>query len=148
MAEPVSMLELPPSAIRRFHEQHDRRGPEDCWPWKGAKNAGYGVLWVSASIRAARAHRVAYQLEVGPVPSGMTLDHLCRNRGCVNPRHLDPCSFGENARRSPLAPYNVKAAWTHCAKGHEFTVANTSIHHGRRRCKTCATAYARSRQGG
>ena len=80
---------------------------ESCWIWTGAKDhGGYGVHWVGGGV-SRRAHRLAYEWGIGPVPEGMTLDHLCRTRACVNPAHLDPCTAGENAARSPLAPYWV-----------------------------------------
>lgn len=118
-----------------------------CWEWTGAKDGkGYGRFWVTETRRAVVAHRVAYELLVGPIPEGLTLDHLCRNTGCVNPAHLDPCTAGENASRAPGAPYRVKAAWTHCAHGHEFTPANTATHHGRRECRACNNARAKARR--
>lgn len=117
-----------------------------CWLWTGATVAGYGVVWVNETKRAARAHRVMYELKVGPIPDGMTLDHLCRTPACINPAHMDPCTAGENASRSPDAPYHVKARATHCAQGHEFTPENTAIHHGRRSCRKCVAAGARRRR--
>lgn len=117
-----------------------------CWLWTGALDQGfYGIHWVGAGV-SRRAHRLAYEWLVGPVPEGLTLDHLCRVRNCVNPAHLDPCTAGENAARSPLAPYWVKARATHCKNGHEFTTENTRLHHGRRACRACVNAYARERR--
>lgn len=132
---------------QRFWAKVDR--PADttaCWLWTGATDgAGYGRFWVDERRRAAAAHRVAYELLVGPITPGLTLDHLCRVKGCVNPAHLEQCTAGENARRAPSAPYHVKAAQTHCLRGHEFTPANTAIHHGRRECRACAAMRERAR---
>jgi hypothetical protein len=122
-------------------EHRPELGP--CWLWTSAVDFGnYPILWVGEG-RSVRAHRFAYGLLKGPIPDGLTLDHLCRVRHCVNPDHLDPCTAGENARRSPLAPYNVKARATHCHRGHAFDAKNTALHHGRRECRACTAAQAR-----
>ena len=73
-----------------------------CWRWTAALDTyGYGSFWLAPSMRLA--HRVAWEMLVGPIPEGLTLDHLCRNRACVNPDHLEPVPHGENVRRSPAA---------------------------------------------
>lgn len=72
---------------------------QGCWEWQGLKNAkGYGELFVEK--KHLKAHRVAYELLVGPIPEGLTIDHLCRNTGCVNPEHLEPVTNQENRRRA------------------------------------------------
>lgn len=130
---------------QRFWSKVDKNGPAGCWLWTSALGTGgYPILWVGAG-RSVRAHRFAYELLVGPVPSGLTLDHTCRTRRCVNPAHLEPCTAGENAARSPLAPYNVKARATHCKRGHAFDERNTAIHNGRRECRACINLRARER---
>ena len=84
------------------------------------------------------AHRFMYEQMVGPIPEGMTLDHLCRNRLCINPAHLDPVVMRTNILRG-VGPTAVNAKRTHCKHGHEFTVANTyRTVDGHRVCRECA----------
>ena len=106
---------------------------ETCWLWKRALNyAGYGaVRW---NRKVVGAHRVAYELLVGPIPHGLVLDHLCRVRNCVNPEHLDPVTNRENQRRGKHGVLK-----THCVNGHEFTPENIYIQPkaGTRSCRVC-----------
>lgn len=71
----------------------------DCWEWTGAlfQGTGYGQVWADGTTRLA--HRVVYELLVGPIPVGLDLDHLCRNRSCVNPAHLEPVTRRVNVQR-------------------------------------------------
>lgn len=79
----------------------------ECWVWQGGKNQnGYGQLGYTVAYKKTRfgvAHRVLFEHLVGPVPDGHELDHLCRNRGCVNPDHLEPVTHLENMRRGANA---------------------------------------------
>jgi hypothetical protein len=108
-----------------------------CWEWKGAiSSKGYGTTSIEG--RSHRAHRVAYELLVGPIPAGLPLDHLCRVRHCVNPDHLQVVTPRENTFRSPIAPAVRNAMKTHCVHGHAFDAANTVISaDGWRRCRQC-----------
>jgi HNH endonuclease len=74
------------------------RKSSECWDWTGyvAKD-GYGSVWLKG--KPVQAHIAVYSLLIGEVPAGLQLDHLCRNRGCVNPKHLEPVSKKENQRR-------------------------------------------------
>ena len=85
------------SAVKRFEASYgiDASG---CWVWLRALNwNGYGLIRHRG--RQLRAHRFAYELYVGPIPPALTLDHLCRDRGCVNPAHLEPVTRAENVLR-------------------------------------------------
>lgn len=129
-----------------------------CMRWTANKfTDGYGAFKMDGKNRGA--HRVAYELLVGPIPAGLQLDHLCRVRDCVAPDHLEPVTNAENIRRSlpyrdPGAPHRAK---THCPKNHEYTPENTRIRHypdkgwTTRECKMCnrdrMRAKARAREG-
>lgn len=105
-----------------------------CWEWTGRLNKrGYAKARVDGKYR--RMHRVAYEHFVGPLIPGMTIDHLCKNKCCVNPKHLEQVTIGENRVRAGLAPPGA----SHCIKGHEYTEANTYRTPGtnNRACRAC-----------
>ena len=70
---------------------------EGCWEWLGSKSGNHGQVYFGG--RATPAYRAVWMLMVGEIPDGLTLDHLCRNPGCVNPEHLEPCTLKDNVRR-------------------------------------------------
>ncbi len=107
-----------------------------CWVWQRSTDTkGYGRLWVDG--RNQHAHRRAYELVKGPIPDGLTIDHLCRVHACINPDHLEAVTNRENILRG-TGPTAANARKTHCLRGHPFDEANTRVHHGHRRiCRTC-----------
>jgi hypothetical protein len=114
----------------RFWEKVDMTGR--CWEWTGVLHEkGYGIFYLEG--RSRLAHRISFEFKSGKIEHGLTLDHLCRNRKCVNPDHLEPVTNKENVLRGEgRTAVNAKKA--HCIKGHLFDLANTRITSSRRRC--------------
>lgn len=126
-------------AVVRFWPKVDRRGPDRCWPWRPTAAAGtYGKFWTGS--RLVWAHRFAYELIVGPIPEGLQLDHLCRNRNCVNAAHLEPVTNKINCLRGTgFAAENHRK--TQCPQGHKYVPANTYRNAlGWRECRACKVA--------
>ncbi len=119
-----------------FFSRVNKSGPNGCWLWTGPKNKdGYGNH--SENHKVVKAHRWSYEYHKTPIPEGMQIDHICRNRACVNPDHMEVVTKKENTLRS-LAPTAINARKTHCYKGHPFTKENTWISpEGWRYCKIC-----------
>lgn len=121
----------------QFWSKVDRSDSVGCWPWRAGRSVkGYGTL----SVRRVtlQAHRVAMALHLGhDIPAGMQIDHLCRNRRCVNPGHLEVVTPGVNTLRGESFSA-LNARKTHCDSGHEFSTANTYITpQGGRDCRKC-----------
>ncbi|MFH0980290.1 MAG: HNH endonuclease signature motif containing protein [Planctomycetota bacterium] len=106
----------------------------DCWRWTGASREGYGVVKVDGETR--QAHRVVWQLLVGPIREGLQMDHLCRNRRCVNPDHLEVVTQRQNLLRGAGAP-GKNSRKTCCPHGHVYDVDNTYTTGRRRYCRAC-----------
>jgi hypothetical protein len=124
----------PTPPLHRFWPKIDRSG--ECWIWLGAVHRnGYGKFYFEGRVRLA--HRVAYEMFVGAIPTDLELDHLCRVPACVNPDHLEPVTRRENQRRGE-GFIGQRITATHCVHGHEFTTANTYVNkRGGRECRRC-----------
>jgi hypothetical protein len=116
-----------------------------CRVWTGGlTHDGYGKI-CGDDGRMQLVHRAYYTAVVGPIPDGLTLDHLCRCRACFEPGHLEPVSRRENTLRGEgIAAQNARK--THCANGHPFSLENTYARTsgGRRGCRACSAEAARA----
>ena len=131
---------LAPWVAEAFWRRVERGLPDECWLWSRAKNpGGYGVWSIARLGRQFMAHRVAWTVAHGaPIPKGLSVDHLCRHRACVNPWHLEVVTIRENIfRGTGVAAQNAKK--THCKRGHALAGANlvpTNQHAGWM-CRAC-----------
>ncbi len=138
-------LPWPKNLLQRMEPQ-----PDGCIHFTGLiDNYGYGRIEYAGGVKA---HRAAYELFIGPIPDGMTLDHECHNRSgctitdrtcphrrCVNPEHLAPKPSGDNTLSSPNTIASINAAKTHCPQGHPYDEENTYVgpKYGDRQCRIC-----------
>ena len=143
-SEPRRRGHRPRPVSDRLWEKVERSDdPDGCWRWTGALAGQYGVI--RANGRQQAAHRVSYELELGPIPDGLDLNWTCGHRWCIRPGHLTPATRRETLLRgNTVAARNVGV--THCPRGHEYNAANTHITRvGRRRCRECDRTKSRER---
>lgn len=128
----------PRPVLDRFWEKVEKT--DNCWNWTGAHTgAGYGNFYIGDKVLMG-AHKFSYELVNGKVPEPLVLDHLCRNRGCVNPAHLEVVTERENFYRGTgWSGRNIRKRV--CSRGHELTQNNLinrqGARKGRRDCKKC-----------
>ena len=140
------------SIVENFEAKIDKGKNNQCWHWLGGKHpTGYGMFTVrlnSDCTKTTRAHRLSYELYNGKFDLGLTVDHLCNNKSCVNPAHLEPVTSAENTRRCGHAPATINARKKFCKHGHPFDFINTYTYKsgprkGQRKCRTCERIRAR-----
>ena len=149
MTSQLGMVRRP--AIRRFREKV-RPAENGCIEWVGGLNGvGYGQFYRGRTdlgeTGKTYAHRWSYEYFIGPIPEGMHLDHLCRNRRCVNPEHLEPVTCRENLLRGTGASAR-HAIKTHCPAGHPYDGENLYVHpvKGQRICRACGRIRAQEKR--
>ena len=133
--------------MQRFWNKVDKT--QSCWIWTAAKDQnGYGLIWFNGRLN--RSHRVSWILSVGDIPPDLQIDHVCRNRACCNPAHLELVSSKENTHRGN-GNAAIHARKIQCVNGHEFTPENTRWYTtpaGRttRVCKACKRSRNKNRK--
>ena len=139
----IDGLPLDSATEVKFWARVSQPSPSLCWTWTGATNPeGYGRFHVGKKM--VGPHRIAYEMVIGPIPASrhgkrVCLDHICKQPSCVNPFHLRPFTWSENALREVQ---NI----THCPKGHDYAIAGRvrGAHRGRGSCAECNRIRARA----
>lgn len=115
----------------------------ECHIWQGAvSTSGYGVIGLPRTSRTDYVHRVSYRIHIGEIPDGMQVDHLCRNKLCANPEHLEVVTQGENLKRELDARWGGR---THCNHGHDLSRSQKVTPGGRSYCRECHKRYAKKK---
>lgn len=138
LAIPVDFvgMNLTPAEHERFMSKTAKQG--DCWLWQAPLDKdGYGVFYLRR--RPRRAHRVGWYMLRGEIPAGMVINHVCGNRHCVNPQHLEMVTVRENALKDSRSLGALNARKMHCPEGHNYD----RVYSGQRYCSTCEATKAR-----
>ena len=130
---------------RNFEKSIEKTKYTSCWKWKGViTRQGYGILHLG-NDRYIKAHRYSYELYKKPIEPGLVIDHICRNKACVNPEHLREVTTRINSIENSHSASAVNIIKTHCIRGHEFTEENTYLRFRKgkpnRKCRECIRNY-------
>lgn len=130
----------------RVHK-HIKKEENGCWNWTKAKDKdGYGITSING--KSYRAHRVFYELYKEKIKSGFVIDHVCRNRSCVNPEHLREVTSRVNILFNSEGLASINSRKTHCSKGHIYNLKNTRVtKQGGRWCRVCDRLRGNIRKG-
>ncbi len=142
----VRFAAAPMNLLRRFAPKVKPQ-PNGCWLWTANlhPDTGYSRMWLSRHDNKL-GHRIAFEWARGPIPEGLVIDHLCRNRACVNPDHMEIVTNVENVMRGESV-FAQNARKTHCLRGHPFDAENTyPVPTGGRACRECARQRKRERR--
>lgn len=135
MSRKTRPINLTPGAVSELDSRYSVNLATGCWEWAGTISpVGYGAISINGV--AYSAHRASYTRHVGPIPSGLVLDHLCRNPPCINPEHLEPVTDQENVRRGMSIGATAQRR-SECLHGHPYP-ENAKIAQGHRVCRACA----------
>jgi HNH endonuclease len=128
--------------IERFKSKFFVEPWSGCWLWTDhVQSGGYALFYIRGKVgnkEREYAHRFSYKLHKGPIPDGLTLDHKCKTRSCVNPEHLEPVTSAANTLRG-RGPTAINAAKTHCSRGHELSGDNLILVRCCRKCRAEAS---------
>lgn len=130
------------SVVDRFWKFVDRREDDECWPWLGNPSSrGYGRMQTPLGS-STPSHRVSLLISGREIPDGYVVDHICRNRLCVNPHHLRAVTPAINTLENSISPTAINARKTHCIRGHELSGGNVRFDKRGRVCRTCQAAFS------
>lgn len=137
------------SDLDRFFSYVNKNGPipsinpdlGPCWLWTGYVDPlGYAKFWLKGG--RYYVHRISYQYHVKKMPNNLAIDHLCKTRNCINPKHLEPKTRIENIlAKGSLSFSRINKIKTHCPRGHEYTKENTYVNKKKRSCKICTSDW-------
>lgn len=137
---------IPAKSVERFWSKVNKAAPKECWEWNACLERGYGTFHLNGKNH--KAHRVSLLIHRQTIPDGMVVDHVCRNRACVNPSHLRVVTKTQNTLENNDNYAAVNARKTECVKGHPFNKENTRVRYWNKRpfreCIECQRAHIRA----
>ena len=135
---------MSPNTVERIHKRSIINPNTGCWDWQGYLTPrGYGLF--SLGNKTTQVHRASYEAIVGLIPTGLTIDHLCHNKGCVNPNHMEPVTAKVNVLRGDTITGN-NARKVVCIRGHPLSGTNLRIYRGLRVCRACKRLASQERR--